>query len=121
MRRRKNNPILPGEAGVGKTAVVEGFALRIAAGDVPPALREVSLRTLDVGLLQAGASMKGDFENRPRQVIEEVQASTKPILLFINEAPNIVGAGGAAGTGTGRGQGRARGWKCGEISVSAVP
>src|SRR3546814_13361735 len=86
MRRRQNNPILTGEAGVGKTAVVEGFALRIAAGDVPPALREVSLRTLDVGLLQAGASMKGEFENRLRQVIEEVQASPKPIILFIDEA-----------------------------------
>ena len=74
MRRRQNNPILTGEAGVGKTAVVEGFALRIVAGDVPPALKDVSLRTLDVGLLQAGASMKGEFENRLRQVIEEVQS-----------------------------------------------
>src|SRR6185312_10589809 len=99
MRRRQNNPILTGEAGVGKTAVVEGFALRIAAGDVPPSLREVSLRTLDVGLLQAGASMKGEFENRLRQVIEEVQASAKPIILFIDEAHTLVGAGGAAGTG----------------------
>ncbi len=99
MRRRQNNPILTGEAGVGKTAVVEGFALRIVAGDVPPALREVSLRTLDVGLLQAGASMKGEFENRLRQVIEEVQSSAKPIILFIDEAHTLIGAGGAAGTG----------------------
>jgi len=99
MRRRQNNPILTGEAGVGKTAVVEGFALRIAAGDVPPPLKEVSLRTLDVGLLQAGASMKGEFENRLRQVIEEVQASPKPIILFIDEAHTLVGAGGSAGTG----------------------
>ena len=99
MRRRQNNPILTGEAGVGKTAVVEGFALRIVAGDVPPSLREVSLRTLDVGLLQAGASMKGEFENRLRQVIEEVQSSPKPIILFIDEAHTLIGAGGAAGTG----------------------
>ncbi|MGF6964883.1 type VI secretion system protein VasG [Paraburkholderia sp. WC7.3g] len=99
MRRRQNNPILTGEAGVGKTAVVEGFAQRIAAGDVPPSLRDVQLRTLDVGLLQAGASMKGEFENRLRQVIEEVQASEKPIILFIDEAHTLVGAGGAAGTG----------------------
>lgn len=99
MRRRQNNPILTGEAGVGKTAVVEGFAQRIVAGDVPPALKDVSLRTLDVGLLQAGASMKGEFENRLRQVIEEVQASEKPIILFIDEAHTLVGAGGAAGTG----------------------
>ena len=99
MRRRQNNPILTGEAGVGKTAVVEGFALRIAAGDVPTSLREVSLRTLDVGLLQAGASMKGEFENRLRQVIDEVQASPKPVILFIDEAHTLIGAGGAAGTG----------------------
>src|SRR5262245_54094650 len=99
MRRRQNNPILTGEAGVGKTAVVEGFALRLAAGDVPPPLKDVTLRTLDVGLLQAGASMKGEFENRLRQVIEEVQASPKPIILFIDEAHTLVGAGGAAGTG----------------------
>lgn len=99
MRRRQNNPLLTGEAGVGKTAVVEGFALRIAAGDVPPPLQEVTLRTLDVGLLQAGASMKGEFENRLRQVIDEVQASPKPIILFIDEAHTLVGAGGAAGTG----------------------
>lgn len=99
MRRRQNNPILTGEAGVGKTAVVEGFALRIAAGDVPGPLQNVSIRTLDLGLLQAGASMKGEFENRLRQVIEEVQASEKPIILFIDEAHTLIGAGGAAGTG----------------------
>jgi len=99
MRRRQNNPILTGEAGVGKTAVVEGFALRIAEGDVPPMLKDVSLRTLDVGLLQAGASMKGEFEQRLRQVIEEVQASPRPIILFIDEAHTLIGAGGAAGTG----------------------
>lgn len=99
MRRRQNNPMLVGEAGVGKTAVVEGFALRIANGDVPPPLKDVELRTLDVGLLQAGASMKGEFENRLRQVIEEVQSSPKPIILFIDEAHTLVGAGGAAGTG----------------------
>jgi len=99
MRRRQNNPILTGEAGVGKTAVVEGFALRISSGDVPPPLKDVTLRTLDIGLLQAGASMKGEFENRLRQVIEEVQSSPKPIILFIDEAHTLVGAGGAAGTG----------------------
>ncbi|PIE19639.1 MAG: type VI secretion system ATPase TssH [Proteobacteria bacterium] len=99
MRRRQNNPIITGEAGVGKTAVVEGFALRIAAGDVPPALRDVELRSLDIGLMQAGASMKGEFENRLRQLIEEVQSSEKPIILFIDEAHTLIGAGGAAGTG----------------------
>ena len=99
MRRRQNNPILTGEAGVGKTAVVEGFAARIAAGDVPPPLRDVTLMTLDIGLLQAGASMKGEFENRLRQVIDEVQSSPKPIILFIDEAHTLIGAGGAAGTG----------------------
>ncbi|PZN33587.1 MAG: type VI secretion system ATPase TssH, partial [Proteobacteria bacterium] len=99
MRRRQNNPILTGEAGVGKTAVVEGFARRIAAGDVPPALKGVALRALDVGLLQAGASMKGEFEQRLRQVIDEVQASPQPIVLFIDEVHTLVGAGGAAGTG----------------------
>ena len=99
MRRRQNNPILTGEAGVGKTAVVEGFALRIARGDIPPALKDVSLLSLDLGLLQAGASMKGEFEQRLRQVIDEVQASSKPIILFIDEIHTLVGAGGAAGTG----------------------
>jgi type VI secretion system protein VasG len=99
MRRRQNNPILVGEAGVGKTAVVEGFAQRIARGDVPPSLKEVQLLTLDVGLLQAGASMKGEFEQRLRSVIDEVQASPKPIILFIDETHTLVGAGGAAGTG----------------------
>jgi type VI secretion system protein VasG len=99
MRRRQNNPILVGEAGVGKTAVVEGFAQRIARGDVPPSLRDVSLKTLDVGLLQAGASMKGEFEQRLRAVIDEVQAAPKPIILFIDETHTLVGAGGAAGTG----------------------
>ena len=99
MRRRQNNPILTGEAGVGKTAVVEGFALRLARGDVPPQLKEVSLHVLDIGLLQAGASMKGEFENRLRSVIDEVQASAKPIILFIDEAHTLIGAGGQAGTG----------------------
>ncbi len=99
MRRRQNNPILVGEAGVGKTAVVEGFAQRIARGDVPPMLKDVQLLVLDVGLLQAGASMKGEFEQRLRSVIEEVQASPKPIILFIDETHTLVGAGGAAGTG----------------------
>jgi type VI secretion system protein VasG len=99
LRRRQNNPILTGEAGVGKTAVVEGFALRIARGNVPPSLKEVTLRILDVGLLQAGASMKGEFENRLKQVIEEVQSSEKPIILFIDEAHTLIGAGGSAGTG----------------------
>ena len=99
MRRRQNNPILIGEAGVGKTAVVEGFAQRIARGDVPPALKDVELRSLDVGLLQAGASMKGEFEQRLRSVIDEVQSSVKPVILFIDETHMLVGAGGSAGTG----------------------
>jgi type VI secretion system protein VasG len=99
MRRRQNNPILTGEAGVGKTAVVEGFAARLARGDVPPQLTDVKLLMLDIGLLQAGASMKGEFEQRLRQVIDEVQASPKPIILFIDEIHTLVGAGGAAGTG----------------------
>lgn len=99
MRRKQNNPILTGEAGVGKTAVVEGFAQKIAAGDVPPALIDVTIRSLDIGLLSAGASMKGEFENRLKQVIEEVQSSQTPIILFIDEAHTLIGAGGAAGTG----------------------
>jgi type VI secretion system protein VasG len=99
MRRRQNNPILTGEAGVGKTAVVEGFAQRIAAGDVPPSLRGVRLCVLDVGLMQAGASMKGEFEQRLRSVIDEVQQSPIPIILFIDEAHTLIGAGGSAGTG----------------------
>ncbi|HTG45702.1 MAG TPA: type VI secretion system ATPase TssH, partial [Verrucomicrobiae bacterium] len=99
MRRRQNNPILTGEAGVGKTAVVEGFAHRIVAGDVPPQLKDVRVLALDIGLLQAGASMKGEFEQRLRGVIDEVQASPKPIILFIDEVHTLIGAGGAAGTG----------------------
>jgi type VI secretion system protein VasG len=99
MRRRQNNPILTGEAGVGKTAVVEGLALRIVAGDVPPALRHVSLRTLDVALLQAGAGVKGEFEARLRQVLDAVQSAGHPVILFIDEAHTLIGAGGAAGTG----------------------
>lgn len=98
-RRRQNNPILTGEAGVGKTAVVEGFALRIAAGDVPEPLRNVSLRTLDLGLLQAGAGVKGEFENRLKTVMEEVKSSPTPIILFIDEAHTMIGAGGQAGQG----------------------
>ncbi len=99
MRRRQNNPILTGEAGVGKTAVVEGFALRLARGDVPPQLRNVDLHMLDIGLMQAGASVKGEFEKRLKSVIDEVQSSEKPIILFIDEAHTLIGAGGAAGTG----------------------
>jgi len=99
MRRRQNNPILTGEAGVGKTSVIEGFALRAVKGDVPPALRGIRICSLDLGLLQAGASMKGEFENRLRQVIDEVQNSVKPTILFIDEAHTLIGAGGAAGTG----------------------
>ena len=99
MRRRQNNPILTGEAGVGKTAVVEGFAMRVARGDVPPAMRNVSVRALDIGLMQAGASVKGEFEKRLKAVIDEVQSSDTPIILFIDEAHTLIGAGGAAGTG----------------------
>lgn len=99
MRRRQNNPLLVGEAGVGKTAVVEGFAIKIATGDVPDALKGVVLRCLDIGLLQAGASMKGEFEERLRNVIDEVQKSPKPIILFIDEAHTLIGAGGAEGVG----------------------
>ncbi|HKR11886.1 MAG TPA: type VI secretion system ATPase TssH [Pyrinomonadaceae bacterium] len=96
-RRRQNNPILTGEAGVGKTAVVEGFALRIAAGDVPEPLRNVSLRSLDLGLLQAGAGIKGEFENRLKSVIDDVKSSPQPVILFIDEAHTMIGAGGQAG------------------------
>jgi type VI secretion system protein VasG len=99
LRRRQNNPILTGEAGVGKTAIVEGLARRIAAGDVPPALRTVALRALDIGLLTAGASVKGEFEQRLRQVIDAVEQAATPIILFIDEAHTLVGAGGQAGTG----------------------
>jgi type VI secretion system protein VasG len=97
MRRRQNNPILTGESGVGKTAVVEGFAQRLARGDVPGSLRGTRLLSLDMGLLQAGASMKGEFENRLKNVIEEVQASETPVILFIDEAHTMIGAGAAAG------------------------
>src|SRR4029078_6114157 len=113
MRRRKNNPILTGEAGVGKTAVVEGFALRLARGDVPPPLQNVSLYTLDIGLLYARARNKGDVrdsarqgctvsdccENRLRQVMNEAEATPKPSILFVDESHTLIGAGGAAGTG----------------------
>ena len=99
MRRRQNNPILTGEAGVGKTAVVEGLASRIAAGDVPPPLQGVELHVLDMGLLQAGASVKGEFENRLKNVIDEVKRSAHPIVLFIDEAHTMIGAGGQAGQG----------------------
>ena len=99
LRRRQNNPILTGEAGVGKTAVVEGFAQRVVAGDVPPALQGVSLRALDLALLQAGAGVKGEFENRLKSVIAEVKASATSIILFIDEAHQLIGAGGAEGQG----------------------
>ncbi|WP_079253631.1 type VI secretion system ATPase TssH [Endozoicomonas arenosclerae] len=99
LRRRQNNPILTGEAGVGKTAVVEGFALRIASKDVPDPLKGVVVRTLDLGLLQAGASVKGEFENRLKSVIEEVKASPTPIIMFIDEAHTLIGAGGKEGQG----------------------
>ena len=98
-RRRQNNPILTGEAGVGKTAVVEGFALRVAQGDVPPPLKNVTIRTLDLALLQAGAGIKGEFENRLKGLMEEVKASPAPIILFIDEAHTMIGAGGQAGQG----------------------
>ena len=97
IRRRQNNPILTGEAGVGKTAVVEGLAQKIVADQVPDQLKDVTIRSLDMGLLQAGASVKGEFENRLKQVIEEVQASAQPIILFIDEAHTLIGAGGQAG------------------------
>jgi type VI secretion system protein VasG len=98
-RRRQNNPILVGEAGVGKTAIVEGFAMRVAAGDVPPALRGVSVRSLDLGLLQAGASARGEFETRLKGVIADVRAAASPVILFIDEAHTLIGAGGSAGQG----------------------
>jgi len=98
-RRRQNNPILTGEAGVGKTAVVEGFALRLISDDIPPALQNVSIHTLDLGLLQAGAGVKGEFENRLKSVIAEVKASPHPIIMFIDEAHTLIGAGGGAGQG----------------------
>ncbi|MDP4025128.1 type VI secretion system ATPase TssH [Methylobacterium sp. NEAU 140] len=98
-RRRQNNPILTGEAGVGKTAVVEGFALKVAQGDVPAMLKDVEILSLDLGLLQAGASMKGEFEGRLKAVIDAVKSSPKPIITFIDEAHTLIGAGGAAGTG----------------------
>lgn len=97
LRRRQNNPILTGEAGVGKTAVVEGLAQKIATGDVPPPLKNVELHVLDLGLLQAGASVKGEFENRLKNVIDEVKQSPHPIILFIDEAHTMIGAGGQAG------------------------
>jgi type VI secretion system protein VasG len=97
MRRRQNNPILTGEAGVGKTAVVEGFANRVALGDVPPALQDVHLHSLDLALLQAGASVKGEFENRLKGLINEVKSSTEKIILFIDEAHTMIGAGGTEG------------------------
>ena len=99
LRRRQNNPILTGEPGVGKTAVVEGFAVRVAQGDVPPALKNVTVRSLDLALLQAGAGVKGEFENRLKGLIEEVKSSPIPIVLFIDEAHTMIGAGGQAGQG----------------------
>ena len=99
IRRRQNNPILTGEAGVGKTAVVEGFALRVASGDVPDLLKDVCVRVLDLGLLQAGASVKGEFENRLKSVINEVKSSSQPIIMFIDEAHTLIGAGGKEGQG----------------------
>lgn len=99
LRRRQNNPILTGEAGVGKTAVVEGFAQRVARGEVPPALKDVSVRSLDLALLQAGAGVKGEFENRLKSVIAEVKSSATPVILFIDEAHQLIGAGGAEGQG----------------------
>ncbi len=101
LRRRQNNPLLVGEAGVGKTAIVEGLALRIAHGEVPPALRQVAIHALDLGLLQAGAGMRGEFEQRLTGVIEAVRSSPHPVILFVDEAHTLIGAGGNAGTGDG--------------------
>ena len=98
-RRRQNNPILTGEAGVGKTAIVEGFALKVAKADAPPSLKDISVRLLDLGLLQAGAGIKGEFENRLKSVIREVTSSPQPVILFIDEAHTMIGAGGTAGQG----------------------
>ena len=99
LRRRQNNPILVGDAGVGKTAIVEGFAIKVVGGDVPPPLRGVAVRVLDLGLLQAGAGIKGEFEHRLHGVIDEVAASPKPVILFIDEAHTLIGAGGQPGQG----------------------
>ena len=99
MRRRQNNPILTGEPGVGKTAIVEGFAMRIAAGDVPEPLKNASVRALDLGLLQAGAGVKGEFEHRLKTVIQEVKGSLHPVIVFIDEAHTMIGAGGPEGQG----------------------
>ena len=99
MRRRQNNPILTGEAGVGKTAVVEALAIKLAEGDVPPPLKDVELVLLDIGLLKAGANVNGEFESRLRAVMDEVESSPKPVILFIDEIHTLIGAGGAAGTG----------------------
>jgi type VI secretion system protein VasG len=99
IRRRQNNPILTGDAGVGKTAIAEGLALRIVKGEVPPPLRGVSLRTLDLGLLQAGASVRGEFENRLKSILAEIKSSHQPVILFIDEAHTLIGAGGQAGQG----------------------
>ncbi|MFZ4172487.1 AAA family ATPase, partial [Enterobacter ludwigii] len=99
MRRRQNNPLLTGEAGVGKTAVVEGLALRIAEGDVPAPLQNIQLWLLDIGMLQAGAGMKGEFEARLQALINEVQSSATPVILFIDEIHTLIGAGGQQGTG----------------------
>ncbi|WP_277886452.1 AAA family ATPase, partial [Escherichia coli] len=99
LRRRQNNPLLTGEAGVGKTAVVEGFALAIAGGEVPPSLRNVRLLSLDVGALLAGASMKGEFESRLKALLEEAARSAQPVILFVDEVHTLVGAGGTSGTG----------------------
>jgi len=98
-RRRQNNPILVGEAGVGKTAVVEGFAMRVVEGEVPDVLKNVELRNLDLALLQAGAGVKGEFENRLKGLIEEVKSAPNPVILFIDEAHTMIGAGGSAGQG----------------------